>query len=49
MLLAPERVIDTEGPASGFLRRFGGTRTIDQIVDELVALYTTDRADSPAT
>jgi pyrroloquinoline quinone biosynthesis protein D len=45
VLLAPERVIETEGPASEILRRCDGTRTVDQIVDELAALYTADRAE----
>jgi pyrroloquinoline quinone biosynthesis protein D len=45
MLLGPERVIETEGPASEILRRCDGSRTISQIVDELAALYTADRAE----
>jgi pyrroloquinoline quinone biosynthesis protein D len=45
VLLGPERVIETEGPASEILRRCDGTRTVDQIVDELAALYTADRAE----
>ena len=45
MLLGPERVIETEGPASEILRRCDGSRTIGQIVDELAALYTADRAE----
>jgi pyrroloquinoline quinone biosynthesis protein D len=44
VLLAPERVIETEGPASEILRRCDGSRTVAQIVDELAALYTADRA-----
>jgi pyrroloquinoline quinone biosynthesis protein D len=44
VLLGPERVIETEGPACEILRRCDGSRTVDQIVDELVALYTADRA-----
>jgi pyrroloquinoline quinone biosynthesis protein D len=44
VLLGPERVIETEGPASEILRRCDGSRTVDQIVDELAALYTADRA-----
>ena len=43
VLLAPERVIETEGPASEILRRCDGTRTVAQIVDELAAVYTADR------
>jgi pyrroloquinoline quinone biosynthesis protein D len=45
VLLGPERVIETEGPASEILRRCDGTRTVDQIVDELAALYTAERAE----
>jgi coenzyme PQQ biosynthesis protein PqqD len=45
VLLGPERVIETEGPASEILRRCDGTRTIEQIVDELAASYTADRAE----
>ena len=43
VLLGPERVIETEGPASEILRRCDGSRTIGEIVDELAALYTADR------
>lgn len=45
VLLGPERVIETEGPASDILQRCDGTRTLAEIVDELAALYTADRAD----
>ena len=45
VLLGPERVIETEGPASKILRRCDGTRTVSQIVDELAALYTAERAE----
>jgi pyrroloquinoline quinone biosynthesis protein D len=45
VLLGPERVIETEGPASEILRRCDGTRTLAQIVDELAALYTADRSE----
>lgn len=44
MLLAPERVIETEGPACDILRLCDGSRTVAQIVDELTALYTADRS-----
>jgi len=44
VLLGPERVIETEGPASEILRRCDGSRTVAQIVDELAALYTADPA-----
>jgi pyrroloquinoline quinone biosynthesis protein D len=43
VLLGPERVIETEGPASEILRRCDGTRTIHEIVDELAAMYVADR------
>jgi pyrroloquinoline quinone biosynthesis protein D len=45
VLLGPERVIETEGPASEILSRCDGNRTVGQIVDELAALYTADRAE----
>jgi len=44
VLLCPERVIETEGPASEILRRCDGTRTIAAIVDELAGVYAADRA-----
>jgi pyrroloquinoline quinone biosynthesis protein D len=43
VLLAPERVIEAEGPAPEILKRCDGTRTLTQIVDELTALYNADR------
>jgi coenzyme PQQ biosynthesis protein PqqD len=45
VLLGPERVIETEGPASEILRRCDGTRTIAQIVEELAVIYNADRAE----
>ena len=45
VLLGPERVIETEGPASEILRRCDGSRTVAQIIDELAILYTADRAE----
>jgi pyrroloquinoline quinone biosynthesis protein D len=45
MLLAPERVIEMEGPASEILQRCDGSRTIEQIIDELAVVYTADRAE----
>ncbi len=45
VLLGPERVIELEGPAGEILRRCDGDRTVAQIVDELAALYTADRAE----
>lgn len=44
VLLGPERVIETEGPASEILRRCDGSRTVSQIIDELAAVYNADRA-----
>jgi len=44
VLLGPERVIETEGPASEILRRCDGSRTVAQIVDELAQLYNADRS-----
>jgi pyrroloquinoline quinone biosynthesis protein D len=43
VLLGPERVIEAEGPAPEILRRCDGTRTVDQVIDELAALFTADR------
>jgi pyrroloquinoline quinone biosynthesis protein D len=45
VLLGPERVIEIEGPASDILQRCDGTRSLVQIVDDLAALYTADRAE----
>lgn len=45
VLLGPERVIETEGPAHEILRRCDGSRTVAQIIDELAALYSADRAE----
>jgi pyrroloquinoline quinone biosynthesis protein D len=45
VLLGPERVIEAEGPAPEILKRCDGTRTVDQIIDELAALYTADRGE----
>jgi pyrroloquinoline quinone biosynthesis protein D len=45
VLLGPERVIETEGPASEILRRCDGNRTVREIIDELAVLYTADRAE----
>jgi pyrroloquinoline quinone biosynthesis protein D len=44
VLLAPERVIEAEGPAPEILKRCDGTRSLAQIVDELATLYNADRA-----
>jgi pyrroloquinoline quinone biosynthesis protein D len=48
VLLGPERVIEMEGPAPEILRRCDGTRTLDQIIDELAIVYTADRAEIAA-
>ncbi|HUN38989.1 MAG TPA: pyrroloquinoline quinone biosynthesis peptide chaperone PqqD [Acetobacteraceae bacterium] len=45
VLLGPERVIETEGPASEILRRCDGSRTVAQIVDELAAIYNAERTE----
>jgi coenzyme PQQ biosynthesis protein PqqD len=44
MLLGPERIIETEGPAKEILSRCDGSRTMAEIIDELAALYAADRA-----
>lgn len=43
VLLSPERIIETEGPAHDILSRCDGTRTLDQIVDELAEQYAAPR------
>ena len=48
VLLAPERVVETEGPASEILRRCDGSRTVAQIVDELASIYNADRTEIAA-
>jgi pyrroloquinoline quinone biosynthesis protein D len=48
VLLAPERVLETEGPASEILRRCDGSRTVSQLIDELATVYNADRADIAA-
>ena len=45
VLLAPERVLELEGPASEILRRCDGSRTIAQIIDELATIYNAERAE----
>ncbi|MEJ0015168.1 MAG: pyrroloquinoline quinone biosynthesis peptide chaperone PqqD [Acetobacteraceae bacterium] len=45
VLLGPERIIEMEGPAHDILRRCDGLHTLDQIIDELAALYTAERAE----
>ncbi len=39
VLLAPERVIETEGPVHEVVRRCDGAHTVDQIVSELAVIY----------
>jgi len=48
VLLAPERLIEMEGPASDILQRCDGSRTVEQIIDELAVVYTADRAEIAA-
>lgn len=45
VLLSPERIIETEGPAHDILSRCDGMRTVDQIVDELAEQYAAPRAE----
>jgi pyrroloquinoline quinone biosynthesis protein D len=45
VLLAPERVIELEGPAADIVRLCDGTRTLDRIVDALAIQYTADKAE----
>jgi pyrroloquinoline quinone biosynthesis protein D len=45
VLLAPERVIELEGPAADIARLCDGTRTLDQIVDALAVQYTADKTE----
>jgi pyrroloquinoline quinone biosynthesis protein D len=44
VLLCPEKVIEAEGPANEILRRCDGTRTTADIIDELAAVFSADRA-----
>lgn len=43
VLLSPERVIEADGPAHEILRRCDGKRSIDEIIDELAAVYSAER------
>ncbi len=45
LLLAPERIIETEGPARDILSRCDGAHTIAQIVDELADIYDAEHAE----
>jgi pyrroloquinoline quinone biosynthesis protein D len=44
VLLAPERVFETEGPAVEILRLCDGRRTLDEIVEALATQFAADRA-----
>ena len=44
VLLCPEKVIEAEGPANEILRRCDGTRSTADIIDELAAVFSADRA-----
>ena len=44
VLLAPERVVRADPVAVAILERCDGTRTLNQLVDELCAAYKADRA-----
>lgn len=44
LLLAPERVIKADAIAVAILQRCDGTATLDAIVDDLAATFSTDRA-----
>ena len=44
LLLAPERVINADAIAVEILKRCTGERTVRDIVDDLAATYTADRA-----
>ena len=42
-LLAPERLMEADGPAKDILSRCDGRRTVAEIVDELAQIYAADR------
>ena len=44
VLLAPERVLDTNKTAEEVLRRCDGERTIEAIVDDLATSFAADRS-----
>ncbi|MDE2580895.1 MAG: pyrroloquinoline quinone biosynthesis peptide chaperone PqqD [Rhodospirillales bacterium] len=48
LLLAPERIIETEGPTQDILSRCDGVRTIGEIIDALAGIYAADRAEIAA-
>ncbi len=43
VLLAPERVLNPSATAIEILRRCDGARTVTAIIDDLAAIYATDR------
>lgn len=43
VLLAPERVLNPDPVAVEILKRVDGAKTIEEIVDELVAAFSVDR------
>jgi pyrroloquinoline quinone biosynthesis protein D len=45
VLLAPERIIETDGPVHDIVSRCDGARTVAQIVDELARVYTAPAAE----
>ena len=45
VLLSPERIVETEGPAYAILSRCDGSRTVDEIVDELAEQYAAPRGE----
>jgi pyrroloquinoline quinone biosynthesis protein D len=44
VLQAPERILETEGPAYEILRRCDGSRSLAQVIDELAEAFAADRA-----
>ncbi|WP_408886898.1 pyrroloquinoline quinone biosynthesis peptide chaperone PqqD [Limobrevibacterium gyesilva] len=44
LLLCPERIIELDGPANEILSRCDGRRSVDEIVDDLVARFVAERA-----
>lgn len=44
-ILAPERVLETDAIGAEILKRCDGSRTLDEIVDDLAASFDADPAD----
>lgn len=44
-ILAPERVLETDGVGAEILKRCDGTSTFTEIVDDLARAFDADRAD----